>query len=83
MFRVGQLIWRAAIHTGKANAMQQMFDAWPVIFPYYEVDFWTAFPGGGSSQSYVEDCAICCSPWVVHVQYAGGEVHVTVTQTDA
>ena len=40
-------------------------------------------PGGGSSQSYVEDCAVCCSPWLVHVQYAGGQVQVSVAQTDA
>lgn len=40
-------------------------------------------PGGGSNQSYVEDCDVCCSPWLVQVQYAGGEVQVSVTQSDA
>ena len=25
-------------------------------------------PTGGSSQSYVEDCPVCCSPNVVHVE---------------
>ncbi|MEO5904865.1 MAG: CPXCG motif-containing cysteine-rich protein, partial [Gemmatimonadaceae bacterium] len=39
-------------------------------------------PGGGSRQSYVEDCTVCCSPWLVQVQYAGGDVQVSVTQTD-
>jgi len=28
--------------------------------------------GGGSSQSYVEDCPVCCRPWTV-------EVHVTAS----
>lgn len=55
-----------------------------VVCPYCGEEIEIAVdPGGGSSQSYVEDCAVCCSPWMVHVQYAGGEVHVTVTQTDA
>jgi transposase-like protein len=26
-------------------------------------------PGSGSSQEYVEDCQVCCRPWVVHVTY--------------
>lgn len=25
-------------------------------------------PSGGNSQSYVEDCPVCCSPNVVHVE---------------
>ncbi len=25
-------------------------------------------PGGGASQTYVEDCPVCCRPWVVHAQ---------------
>lgn len=40
-------------------------------------------PGGGSNQSYVEDCPVCCSPWMVQVQYDAGEVHVTLAQLDA
>lgn len=24
--------------------------------------------GGGESQSYVEDCAVCCRPRIVHVE---------------
>ena len=27
--------------------------------------------GGGSSQEYVEDCEVCCRPWLVRVQYDG------------
>jgi hypothetical protein len=25
-------------------------------------------PGGGPEQTYVEDCAVCCRPRVVHVE---------------
>ncbi len=26
-------------------------------------------PGSGPTQEYVEDCQVCCRPWVVHVTY--------------
>jgi Cysteine-rich CPXCG len=26
-------------------------------------------PDGGASQEYVEDCQVCCRPWVVRVRY--------------
>jgi hypothetical protein len=26
-------------------------------------------PGGGTDQTYVEDCQVCCQPWRVHVLY--------------
>jgi hypothetical protein len=26
-------------------------------------------PGGGSEQEYVEDCGVCCRPWLVTVRY--------------
>lgn len=28
-------------------------------------------PGGGSRQSYVEDCHVCCRPWRVIVSFDG------------
>ena len=40
-------------------------------------------PGGGTNQAYIEDCSVCCSPWMVRVRYAGGAVEVSVTQTEA
>lgn len=43
----------------------------------------TVDPGGGSSQEYVEDCPVCCSPWLVHVHYSGGDVSVSIEQTNA
>ena len=30
-------------------------------------------PSGGSEQSYVEDCPVCCNPNVVHVEILGGD----------
>lgn len=26
-------------------------------------------PGGGAEQQYVEDCEVCCRPWLVTVRY--------------
>lgn len=28
-------------------------------------------PGSGPTQSYVEDCEVCCRPWRVEVRYDG------------
>ncbi len=55
-----------------------------VICPYCgeEVEI-TVDPGVGTKQAYVEDCPVCCSPWMVHVQYSGGDVSVSVEQTNA
>ncbi len=35
---------------------------------------WCTIPldaGGGARQDYVEDCQVCCRPWVVHVRLDG------------
>jgi hypothetical protein len=37
-------------------------------------------PAGGANQEYIEDCEVCCRPWVVQVHYAGGSVDVSVTE---
>ena len=35
-------------------------------------------PGGGSTQEYVEDCHVCCQPWLVRVRYrADGSAEVS------
>ncbi len=40
-------------------------------------------PGGGASQSYVEDCPVCCRPWVVHaVEEEPGGFAVGVVRQD-
>jgi hypothetical protein len=55
-----------------------------VVCPYCGEDVEIAVdPGGGSNQQYVEDCAVCCSPWMVHVRYSDGDVEVSVTPIDA
>ncbi len=39
----------------------------------------TLDPGGGASQEYVEDCEICCRPWLVTVRYdASGRASVVL-----
>ena len=40
--------------------------------------------GGGSRQTYTEDCAVCCRPRIVHVEPgdAPGEVHVWLERGD-
>lgn len=30
-------------------------------------------PSGGAEQEYVEDCPICCSPNIIHVEFFGTE----------
>jgi hypothetical protein len=40
-------------------------------------------PGSGGSQSYVEDCQVCCQPWRVSVHYrSDGTADVTATALD-
>jgi hypothetical protein len=40
-------------------------------------------PGSGASQSYVEDCPVCCQPWQVHVSYSeDGTADVTLSALD-
>lgn len=40
-------------------------------------------PGSGSSQEYVEDCQVCCRPWLVAVIYGpDGQADVRVQPTD-
>lgn len=39
-------------------------------------------PGGGTTQEYVEDCPVCCRPWMVRVEYdADGAAEVWVAET--
>ncbi len=39
--------------------------------------------GGGSRQSYVEDCPVCCRPWQVDVtQDRGGHWSATLRTAD-
>jgi cysteine-rich CPXCG protein len=43
----------------------------------------TLDPGGGVEQEYVEDCQVCCRPWLVRVNYnASGGAEVEVEASD-
>ena len=36
-------------------------------------------PAGGTIQTYIEDCQVCCRPWQVHLSYDDrGRAHVWV-----
>ena len=40
-------------------------------------------PGSGSVQEYVEDCQVCCRPWLVRVRYRkDGTAEVSVNMED-
>jgi hypothetical protein len=41
-------------------------------------------PGSGSDQEYVEDCQVCCRPWLMYVKYArDGSAIVEVYASDS
>jgi hypothetical protein len=41
-------------------------------------------PGSGSSQEYVEDCQVCCRPWLMYVTYdRNGNAEVDVYASDS
>ena len=43
----------------------------------------TLDPGSGSLQEYIEDCGVCCQPWVVRVSYGpDGVADVSLTPAD-
>ena len=40
-------------------------------------------PGGGALQEYVEDCEVCCQPWLVRIRFDGeGQASVIVATLD-
>ena len=44
-------------------------DSAPVTCPYCgEASVIGIDAGGGAEQDYVEDCPVCCRPWLVHVR---------------
>ena len=41
-------------------------------------------PGSGDEQEYVEDCQVCCHPWLMYVRYArDGSAQVEVYASDS
>ncbi len=53
-----------------------------VICPYcfQEVEV-SVDPGGGVNQEYVEDCEVCCRPWLVNVYVSGTSCTVAVARS--
>ena len=39
--------------------------------------------GGGSRQSYVQDCPVCCRPWQVQVSQDGDDGWSATLRTDS
>ena len=41
-------------------------------------------PGSGEDQEYVEDCQVCCKPWLMYVKYGrDGAAEVEVYASDS
>jgi hypothetical protein len=41
-------------------------------------------PGSGEDQEYVEDCQVCCRPWLMYVRYGrDGTAEVEVYASDS
>ena len=41
-------------------------------------------PGSGNDQEYVEDCQVCCRPWLMHVRYLrDGSAEIEVIRSDS
>jgi hypothetical protein len=41
-------------------------------------------PGSGGDQEYVEDCQVCCRPWLMYVRYGrDGHAEVEVYASDS
>ena len=41
-------------------------------------------PGSGDDQEYVEDCQVCCRPWLMYVKYGSdGAAEVEVYASDS
>ena len=62
----------------------ELDDVAHVSCPYCgEADELSVDPGGGALQEYVEDCEVCCQPWLVRVRFDGeGQASVIVATLD-
>lgn len=51
------------------EAQASLDDTYDVVCPYCAAGNEVVVDlGGGESQSYVEDCQVCCRPWQVNVE---------------
>lgn len=60
-----------------------MQDTVDVICPYCgQINELFIDYSGGTHQTYLEDCQVCCQPWEVHVDLTGQEPLVSITPAD-
>jgi cysteine-rich CPXCG protein len=65
---------------GDGDAETEAFVECPYCGESNEV---TLDPGSGSDQEYVEDCQVCCRPWLMHVRYTrDGTAEIEVIRSD-
>lgn len=66
---------------GDGNAETEAFVECPYCGESNEV---ALDPGSGSDQEYVEDCQVCCRPWLMHVRYGrDGVAEIEVIRSDS
>ncbi len=73
-----------SLGTTDGDLAAELNDVAPVSCPYCgESSGVFADPGGGAIQEYVEDCEVCCQPWLVRVRFEeDGHASVTVATLD-
>ena len=66
------------------EAVAGLDDVYTALCPFCnEENELTVDLGGGSHQSYVEDCGVCCRPWQVRVEVDDeGAVHLDLQPLD-
>ena len=66
---------------GDGDAETEAFVECPYCGETNEV---TLDPGSGTDQEYVEDCQVCCRPWLMHVRYSrDGSADIEVIRSDS
>jgi len=66
---------------GDGNAETEAFVECPYCGEANEVSL---DPGSGNDQEYVEDCQVCCRPWLMHVRYTrDGTAEIEVIRSDS
>ena len=54
-----------------------------VVCPYCGAEVaLTLDPGGGAVQRYVEDCGVCCRPWLLDVRWDADGVALVQARTE-
>ena len=73
-----------SLRTYDSDLDAELADVVHVSCPYCgEASELSVDPGGGALQEYVEDCEVCCQPWLVRVRFDGeGQASVIVATLD-